>query len=385
MSGWLYNKDITYNRSQAFAVIQFRTSADVNKFLDKCLNPNFEGILADTNLGDYVLRFYSMPVYDYAIPRETSFSDGLFVRNTSFTGFNCAEVKPTGYYNLGEFFYSAEDYTDFSTYTSMQVFLPYYGFVDVNPDDVANKYIRFRVSIDYTTGVATYYIAVSSVPTTLSDFSASDNTDIERIITTVTCNVGIDIPFTATNANEKARNAILSTISTGLSIASTLYTGIPIAGAVAYSTQEVTTTQTRNPATGRLVTSGRETSTYERKFSEREQRQYVGNFVSTTMSDTIQTLGKLRYRAETSTNLGSQNLINASTSIRIVIKKAKVVPQSAQFNHLFGKPLGETRLLSTLHGYTQISNIHFESALLATATEEEKAMLKEACLQGIYL
>lgn len=385
MSGWLYNKDISYNRSQAFAVIQFQTSTDVNKFLAKCLNPNFEGILADTNLGDYVLRFYSMPVYDSLIPRETSFSDGVAVRNTSFTGFNCAEVKPTGYYNLGEFFYEADDYTDFSTYTSMQVFLPYYGFVDVNPDDVANKYIRFRVSIDYTTGIATYYIAVSSVPTTLPDFSASDNTDIERIITTVTCNVGIDIPFTATNANETARNAILSTISTGLSIAASLYTGIPIAGTTAYSTQEVKTTQTRNAQTGRLVTAWKETNTFERKYTERDQRQYIGSTVSGVINDTIQTLGKLRYRAETSTNLGSQNLINASTSIRIIIKKAKVVPQSTQFNHLFGKPLGETRLLSTLSGYTKISNIHFDSTLLSTATEEEKAMLKEACLQGIYL
>lgn len=87
--------------------------------------------------------------------------------------------------NVPEYF---EDYRDYLC--SYQLYLPYYGFVDLDPNDVVGGSIRVYYNINIVTGAAVIQVVVNN--------SRTNNQDVKAYVFTTT--VGVEIPFGANAA-----------------------------------------------------------------------------------------------------------------------------------------------------------------------------------------
>lgn len=100
------------------------------------------------------------------------------------------------------------NFMDYEGFTSIDVYLPFVGYVNVLPSDVMGKWLYINLYVDYYTGQALYYLSVNS----------EDNADVRnrRIINKVSTQLGYNMPFGGTNALENSRNILLGTLSTSL-------------------------------------------------------------------------------------------------------------------------------------------------------------------------
>lgn len=106
-----------------------------------------------------------------------------------------------GYTAITPKFYN---FADFNGYTKIQCWLPYYGMVDLLPNDVMGKNVEFWLSVDYNTGSALYYICVRD--------TADTTTGYARIIQTVNFQLGFTIPLGSANAVNNIRNIALGAV-----------------------------------------------------------------------------------------------------------------------------------------------------------------------------
>lgn len=312
---------------------------------------------------------------------------------------NGAPIDPVIYINLGSVEIvddMRKDFTYYDGYSEIDIFLPYYGIISLAPSDVfLFKYLYFRLSLNLTNSSGTYYILGSN--DVLDEWTyTNDCRDFMSgtfLLTTVNVNIGYNIPITITNESEVVRNKILQGAVNAFKIAASVYVGSP-AGAIPTGGHTTKTVVTNRLMKDKSSPTGKSMQEYQRRtttvypntpVSDREMKQYKAGQISEVFDATMSAISGRVKTQNVSSGVTGVDMLYTSTSIHFIMRRPIVKEQPEQFNHLYGRPLGETRLLSTLSGYTQISNIHFDSHLLATATEEEKAMLKEACLQGIYL
>lgn len=364
------------------------------------------GVLSPTNAGSFVMSYHYIPVKPLVsdstdgysdlssgklkigdTPIETTFAGGE--PKTTLGGF----IKRFKYVSLGQIYYNVESFLDLEPYTQLKLYLPFLGYVELNPNDVINKYIQIRMLVDFSTGDTTYFVATSTAP--ISGPRDDDNL-IERIIYTDTCNIAYHIPINATNANEVARNTIVSALKTAITYGAYKYVGAPDPSAVT-AKKTITkrpftkTYSVKNPNTNRFVgkykmaTSERVEDWEYKHNTERDVREYKARNISSIMSDSLDTLNRAYSAAKTEGVKGINSLIVASTDVYLFKIKPRVVQQASEFEHLYGKPLGQTITLGALNGYTEIADVHLSSTDFNEATQEEMAMLKEELLGGIYL
>ena len=285
-----------------------------------------------------------------------------------------------GYTAITPKFYN---FADFNGYTKIQCWLPYYGFVDLLPNDVMGKQINFWLSIDYNTGSALYYITVKDDRDTLLGY--------ERIVSTVNFQLGVLIPLGTTNAVDSIRNAALVAVKSAGEIAITA-AAIKSGGTGGASVDTTTATTSaksthRNPQTGRQVTQ----STYSIDKSESSTRTYDNTkylkkqLASETFANSLSALEQLHLTPKTDKPNNSNLMGYSAQSIKVVIYRPLMKDISSEYTHLMGKPLGRVLTLGDLTGYTEISYVHTEGEDFATATAEEMTLLNNELLGGILL
>ena len=91
------------------------------------------------------------------------------------------------------------DFTQYEPYTSAELYLPYYGFVDIPVEFLYGAGISVKYMIDVVDGSSVIYV---------QDVFSS------RYIKVVTCNIGEKVPITSSNAVQQSRNML----SAGLNI-----------------------------------------------------------------------------------------------------------------------------------------------------------------------
>lgn len=302
---------------------------------------------------------------------------------------------------LGEYYVARKfnNFADFNGYTKIQVWLPYYGLVDVNTNDVMGKYMQFLLSVDYKTGQAVYYIAVSDehIETPTQPFAGSFYKDC-RILSTLSFQLGYQIPLGATNAAEIYRNIIMGAVKSA-SIATGAYISTAV-GAGKTHTTTVTTTSSKLARTRESKITGRrlkdpyleERATQSVSETDTDSSNYIkGRAYAETFENSAQTLSMLSVGAKTDIVNNPSIIARGSLSVKVIIYRPLFKEVNQYYDHLYGRPLGEVRQLGTLEGYTEISNVHIEAENLqeddefATATEMELAMLQDALLNGVIL
>lgn len=288
-----------------------------------------------------------------------------------------------------------DDFRKYSGYTRYRLFLPYYGYVELKADDIVDKWIQVLLKPDYTTGRALYIIGVTDQALAnegvghepLSDTSKGYISNLMRIIDTIEFQLGVELPVGSSNVAEVTRNRLLATAQAAFSVA---MLAAPIPSTVATATTTETTVRnikTKNPETNRMntktriqdTTTSNRTTTYDNSGYVKQQR------LSSCFESGLDVLRSFNYETQKN-NPSSPSLAGALyLKVHLIEYTPNYVEQDENFNRLYGRPLGQTKKLSTLDGYTEISAIHIEGDAFKTATSEELAMLEEELTGGIFL
>ena len=359
-------------------------------------NPSFSSLW--TNISDWLNSILYFPcdlnqVYNNYITPNYVFSYGGFSEQympgrTEGMYVTCKKPLCTSkVYNLGSFHYTpySNDFTDYNGFTRLMLWLPYLGFVNINPNDVINKYIRIRLKIDIFSGEGIYYITTSDHPaedpttTKILDLDIYDNNS--RIIATYKCRIGFSIPIGRSNSSELTRNALLA----GLNIAG-YAAGLnapPRLTSVSYShTEDNSAVYRRNPKTHRKYLFGSKQDESEASRESYSMSHVDANNCFDVASDTL----SLMHGNVTAGVVDDVlNMMNASQRIRLIRFRPKYIETDSQYNHIYGKPNGTIQKLGEIWGYTEISSVHIEGANLATISGEELSLLENEIKSGIIL
>ena len=219
-------------------------------------------------------------------------------------------------------FASLDEWYDYEL-ASYDLFLPFYGFVEISPADLCGYYINVWYVIDFDTGKASIQLYKSTRQTTTRDRNGSNT---NYMFKSVECQIGVDIPYSSTNNAERIRNTALSAI------------GGVAAGFI-------------NPAMGVGVgLSG----------------------VARNIAPDIRRGGGAK---------GPWGYFFA-TNHCYMVKTYKTPLYNSEFYKTHGRPLYSIRLLGSLSGYTRTGDVHMENFTIATYNElrEIESLLKSGVI-----
>ena len=240
-------------------------------------------------------------------------------------------------------------FMDYKPYTTLELYLPYVGFVELDNDEVMGNQISIRYSVDLTSGKCTAFISL---------YDPVDAKDT-RLLFMRDGQCGMRIPISGGSGTEVSKS-ILSFGMGAFAGAYSLGVGALSAGAG---------TNAKGDPTGGTIGS-------------------VANvFASSTgyLSHTvINAIQNGQYRIHKGGVIEVNNALYAPQTPFLIYRYPKV-NRPANYDHEVGRPLAETRTLSTLSGYTLIEQVHVEGPAFGMATLEEKNMLETQLKNGIIL
>ena len=377
----------------------FPMPATVNGKLDSIFRGirvlNYTGLesLANLILNPNPLEsFFSKPddwistcmYYPYSIPLRSGSGTALKLQLGLYkTDIDCYDLLIwSELYNMGELLIQPHfnNFADYDGYSKLEVWLPFLGTVEVSLNDVIGKYLKFVLGVDYLSGQGTWYICVGDTPNSSTDLliNLADGFNY-RILSTHTCQIGMELPIGSTNTANVYRNIIMGAVK-GVSTALSSY-AISSLGATGGTSKSKEIKTARNKTTGRQITTAtKKTETTYDGSNYQFGKSVVGCFDYATDS-----LNNMHISASTDRSNNPVSMFNACNSIKVIRYYPKIVPTNEDYGKLYGYPLGKTVTLSTLSGYTEISNIHIEGEGFKSATQKEIAMIKEALSDGIII
>lgn len=328
------------------------------------------------------LYFYPFRIRNHDTVDDVRVPVILGKKETSLLGYQINDV--ISLFNMGEYFVTPKfnNFADYNGYSKMEVWLPYYGLIDVDLNQTVGRYLKFRLNVDFTSGMGVYYVCVGDTPTESDSIFAPYEEDIQ-ILSTHSVQIGLQIPLGTTNAIDVVRNLALGAVKTGLNIAGGYaVAGLGLSSGTSTTTKNITTTR-RNPNTGRQVTSRKRTETSQTTY-DGSNYQY-GRGITEVFNYAGDSLYNMHISASTDRVNNPASLSFGCQSIKIVRYYPKITETNEAYGRLYGYPLGEAVELSTLTGYTVVTEFHIEGDGFGQATRKEIMMIKEALSEGIIL
>lgn len=258
------------------------------------------------------------------------------------------------------------NFLDFNPYTILELYLPYLGYVEINPQLVMNKDFYITYLIDTTnydfTAVLTYElpnVLVYDGDRNFKNFNSHD------IIYSWDGNISIDMPIGGSNRNEIYK----AITNTALSISTK---GI-IQGISSKTSNENVLDVRKSKKRGSALRS----RIMERELKEENVSTAI-NILSDTLSQLLNSTPSMHF-SECVGN-GTERLYSGKMHIR----RRYVNPiYPNNYNHLIGRPLNDSRMLFNVHGFTTIIDVHLEG--FTTATNEELNSIENILLNGVIL
>lgn len=280
----------------------------------------------------------SVVAYPFKIPFDTSLEPLVIGSHNYgtivFYDNDEGSTDVSGYYQIaqlnGNALFENATYRDFEPYTIYEIYLAYYGYVEIKSSDIVDSIIKIYYSFNWADGTAKINIV---------------NETKDYVIKSVTANIGVVLSVNRTNQqqlnDERTQLAIKSTIG---ALTGALSIGVGVG--------------TSNPF---LIRGGVTT-------------------LGSTAVDIGEKLALQHERASTSNNSGIDGCYGTQTCF---MKRTKyVVNAITDYNKYYGKPTNATYNLSQLSGYTEIKDIHLDNI---NATKEEIDELYTLLLRGIRL
>ena len=384
----------------------YLTRSAVESLAQEIINPNiWEQFFVNVDSWLSSLLYYPIRI-------PTVETGKLKVGETILTNVSASTIEQDYYKFLGQYLVEPRfnNFCDSNGYTRLQVFLPFYGLVDVNINEVLNKYIQFRGKLDTSTGDLLYYIGVSDEAVTVSSDLIFVGEENVRILGTYKTTIAQQIPLGSTNSADVKRNQILSAVSTvaltGVAVGAAMLSGgssIPATSVVAGvgATSSAVNVGLGGQARAQLQGSNLPTVASSDALLEKTSINYPSakakaqghipsvyfnsNKLTQTIENTTNILNQRYITAYTDRPSSPVLMVNASRSIQLIFYKPKLVPIDSTYNYLYGKPLGEIRVLGELEGYTEIGSFRLESEAFSRATENEKSMITTILNSGVIL
>lgn len=267
---------------------------------------------------------------------------GFYIGNDLISGANLAlDPIPCRTGTLSDFvrafsrdFPAVSDFTECEPYAQTQIFIPYYGLVDVNRSTLSGKTLQLWYQFDLTTGEGTAFLVLV--------YTVSGATR-RRVIFSAAVKVGTQLSLNVTNAkeNQNARTASALNTAVGL-VSSAVSLGIGAA--------------TANPV---AVVGG---------------ILGAGKTIVSAVNENVSIID----RASVSLSHGNAGWFGDN---RPYIRTVRGVPStdyaSASFAAVYGRPLCETRLLSTLKGFTICNNVHLPQSGMTKPENDELTSIME--------
>lgn len=224
-----------------------------------------------------------------------------------------------GTYTFDEYWASALDY---NPYTTIQLFLPYIGMVNLSPDDVMSKTIHVVYVCDVLTGQLNARVFVSTETG-------------ETLLYTFNGNFAINIPITGANYSEVYKAAIQGTVGLAKNF---IGMGTGSAMGIMGSALDV-----------------------------------VSDTANATSS------AKIQYQNGSSMSLTSGYL---APQFCYVIISRPIQSLAKDYNKFVGYPSNITAKLSTLSGFTMVEDIHLENL---SATDNEIDEIESLLKSGVII
>lgn len=226
-----------------------------------------------------------------------------------------------------------QSFLDMNPYTHYEVYLPFYGWYELQYADVAGDRVIVFYSVNYENGSGEVY---------LYDYTDS------RLIFSASVQVGIALSLSSSNAQElqTQKNAAQLNLILGL-----VGSGVGMLGSA---------------ATGNAFGVAN---------SGLSALQSLTGYVNQT---------SLMFQKAQSTHNGPAGALYAPLEVRLRITRtpARNGLDLADFAHQFGRPLRQVRRLSDLQGFTQIAKVHLEGI---DALDDEKREIESSLISGVIL
>lgn len=263
-------------------------------------------------------------------------------------------------YEMGTFHITSKynNFLDYPPYTSIELYLPFYGYLELEPSLVLNKYCQVRYVIDYITGICLIKIIDLTMPS--------------HIIYTVNCQVGIQINLSNTGVTQKLQK--IATI--GLNVASNV---ISFAAATK-----------SNKLVGKVTRSEGSTKEYT-KFKARvnaERTSRIANFISETTADSVAAMQNHISSGNSSSEIiewsNFDKISDNELELKIWWRIKRLSPITIEnYNRLVGKPAAIYGQIRKFIGYTEVGACHLEK--LGYCLNDEVSMIDNELKNGILI
>lgn len=297
-----------------------------------------------TGVSDLIKRMYASPMDSivclkmYPFDVVTAAGAGavsipMWLGGVAVTDANDDPLSVTSirYFNatldMGSYFLaSSGNFKDRQPYATYELYLPYIGYKQIDPDEFWGRQIQVRYAVELQTGSCTAYIL------------STDTLGESRLVDMESGDISVDLPL----AGRDGAQLMTNLVNTGMRVAS---------GAVAMGSGA----GSKN-AGG--VISGAST--------------IVGG-----MSGSDYTIRKGSFSSGFSKWFGPQHCHLRVTKTRFW--------QPTSYATEYGLPYGGTATLSTLSGFTKVSSVKITGSGFQSATSEERDMIHRQLLDGVIL
>ena len=286
---------------------------------------------------DYIVSAKIYPVNIMALADSTRYqgtikvgSVNTNVHNANYYKNNLIKCGIIASYTFTESFNS---FLDYEPYTKVQVYLPYYDFVDIDINTYMGKRLNIGLNIDLSTGLGVYYFEVNG-----------------NIYETYNAKFGVDIPLSNGNANEIARNLLL----TGLN----------------------TTKQFINMSADYQYKSGLKSTSKNIDIYEGINASQVG------IGSVVDFINANQKKFNKSSQPSGYLDFTKPQSVFLIISRP-VIAKPTNYGNTIGYPCGKYLKLADLTGLTIVDEVHLEE--FGIATETEKSEVETLLKSGVIL
>lgn len=301
--------------------------------IEKMNGPDFATGMANIFKNDPIEGIISVRMYpfNFASLWDLGDPDTIYLGNydTGEQGYLCASSCDTSACEIWQPYIYADQPSGAGTWSyyadDVQVFLPFYGFINISPEQFYGKYIHAKYVLNVDTGTADIYVYSA----TSSAHSFSENC----VIWEGSCTIAVDIPVSQSNSLESVRNSLIGGLTSIMSIAAA-------------------------PASGGLSLGG------------------LGGSIAGQLGNLVH-----RFNRGGQTGGAWGGFFAYTRPFALIGHKSPVYPSN--YAATFGYPYHESANLGTVSGFVQIEEVHLEGFDRALTPEMEE--IEQALKSGVIL
>lgn len=276
------------------------------------------------------------------------------------------------------------DYLDYSPFVKYQLYLPYVGYVDLNPNDIIDGKLGIQLNLNIITGEGLYVVYTDDN----DKHQKVDGTeDGPQVIFTIPCQLGLEVPITPSVMQNLVRS-VVNTIGTAASIGASagIAGGVAAAGMKANAlasqnqTNKVVYSSPRmNQAvkeSNDLITSNRDAEVNS-IHNQATMHQIAGNAVNQAINSIPSPPEVGRSGGGFNSDTGTLGSFNP-----FVIVTFPIVATPNGFEDIFGNRCAVIDTLSNCSGFTQIVAVEPNDDTEVCKYKSEIIALLQA---GVYL